>query len=116
MLTCDVTSHPRASSVLGHLVEGGERCEDAALVGLDDVPVLDHLVQDDVDSVQVEHDLTAPGQRNKHTCTQKVWLLCHSSVGRIRPVHSVGTETDAVRQEVEPGHVTRMSSLNSPHG
>lgn len=69
MLTCDVPSHARASSVLGHLVEGGERREDAALVGLDDVPVLDHLVQDDVDSVQVEHDLTAPGQRNTHTRT-----------------------------------------------
>lgn len=65
-----VTSLPVGfwASAVGHLVEGGERCEHAALVRLHDVSVLDHLVQDDVDSVQVEHDLmTTPSQRNTHT-------------------------------------------------
>lgn len=51
-------------SAVGHLVEGSERSEDPALVGLHDVSVLDHLVQDDVNSVQVEHDLTT-SHRNK---------------------------------------------------
>ena len=53
-------------SAVGHLVEGGERRQDPALVGLHDVSVLDHLVQDDVDSVQVEHDLvTSQGNKTK---------------------------------------------------
>lgn len=44
-------------SAVGHLVQGAERCQDAAPVGLHHVSVLDHLIQDDVDSIQVEHDL-----------------------------------------------------------
>lgn len=52
-------------SAVGHLVERGERRQDAALVGFHDVSVLDHLVQDDVNFVQVEHDLTPPGVKGK---------------------------------------------------
>lgn len=51
-------------SAVGHLVKGGERRKDAAFVCLNDVSILDHLVQDDVNSVQVEHDLTTQSQRN----------------------------------------------------
>lgn len=54
-----MSSFPWRPSAVGHLVEGGERRQHAALVRLHDVSVLDHLVQDDVDPVQVEHDLTA---------------------------------------------------------
>lgn len=46
-------------SAVGHLVQGAQRRQDAAPVGLYNVSVLDHLVKDDVDSVQVEHDLKA---------------------------------------------------------
>lgn len=106
-----VTSLPVGfwASAVGHLVEGGERCEHAALVRLHDVSVLDHLVQDDVDSVQVEHDLmTTSSQRNTHTHTntpdvyvsdRKCWLIVmvtDSRWERIRPVHSVETNTDTV--------------------
>lgn len=58
-------------SPIHHLVDGGERSEDAALVRLHDVAVLDHLVQDDVNRVQVEHDLIrSRGQRklNAQAC------------------------------------------------
>lgn len=44
-------------SAVCHLVQGAERRQDAAPVGLHHVSVLDHLIQDNVDSVQVEHDL-----------------------------------------------------------
>lgn len=58
------------SSAVNHLVQSSERCQDATFVGLHDLPVLDHLIQDDVDSIQVEHDLMAvPSQRCKHTHT-----------------------------------------------
>lgn len=106
-----VTSLPVGfwASAVGHLVEGGERCEHAALVRLHDVSVLDHLVQDDVDSVQVEHDLmTTSSQRNTHTHTntpdvyvsdRKCWLIVmvtDSRWERIHPVHSVETNRDTV--------------------
>lgn len=55
------------SSAVNHLVQRGERRQDATLVGLHDPSVLDHLIQDDVDSIQVEHDLVVPSQRRKHT-------------------------------------------------
>lgn len=44
-------------SAVGHLVQGAERCQDAASVGLHHVSILDHLIQNNVDSVKVEHDL-----------------------------------------------------------
>lgn len=46
-----------SASAVGHLVQGAERRQDPTPVGLYHVAVLDHLIQDDVDSVQVEHDL-----------------------------------------------------------
>ena len=55
---------------VGHLVEGCERRQDAALVGFYDVSVLDHLVQDDVDSVQVEHDLRRRVEENNNNNKQ----------------------------------------------
>lgn len=87
----DITSCPPGASAVGHLVEGSERREDAALVGLHDVSVLDHLVQDDVDSVQVEHDLT-PRQRNNRTGSTNGQQEVELHDGRIRPVRSVGTD------------------------
>lgn len=75
-------------SAVGHLVDGGERSEDAALVRFYDVSVLDHLVQDDVNSVQVEHDLMmSRGQgvnmlmlkmlkRNLYFGTVFIYFLC----------------------------------------
>lgn len=56
-----------ARSAVSQLVQSSQRGQDAAFVGLHNLPVLDHLVQDDVDSVQVEHDLMVLSQRCKHT-------------------------------------------------
>lgn len=58
---CDITSCRSKASTISHLVEGSERCEHATLVCFHNVSVLDHFIQDDVDSVQVEHDLKMRG-------------------------------------------------------
>lgn len=50
----------RGRSALGHLVQGSQRRQDATFVGLHHLSVLDHLIQDYVDSIQVEHDLMVP--------------------------------------------------------
>ena len=47
------------SLAVSQCVQRAERGQDAGVVGLHHVAVLDHLVQDDVDLVHVEHDLTA---------------------------------------------------------
>lgn len=87
----DVTPYRPGASAVCHLVKGVERCKDAALVCLHNVSVLDHLVQDDVDSVQVEHDLMMRSKKQKHT--PDIMLTERGSDGRIRPVRSVGTHT-----------------------
>lgn len=102
---CDITSCRLWVSAVGHLVQGGERREDAALVRLHDVSVLDHLVQDDVHSVQVEHDLrrrrvkeTKPQNTNSpavFTDRKFRQQLSRRSAERIRPVHSVGDKTNS---------------------
>lgn len=52
----------RVVSAVGQLVQGAERRQDAVPVGLHHVSVLDHLIKNDVDSVQVEHDLKMAAQ------------------------------------------------------
>lgn len=72
-----LSGHVCRRSALGQLVQGSQRCQDATFVGLHDLPVLDHLIQDDVDSIQVEHDLMVPSQRCKRT--QDVQQTAHGS-------------------------------------
>lgn len=62
---------PAEASAVGHLVQGAERRQDAALVSFHHVSVLDHLVQDDVDSVQVEHDLKTGAESKEITTANR---------------------------------------------
>lgn len=102
------------SSAVNHLVQGSEWRQDATFVGLHHLSVLDHLVQDDVDSIQVEHDLLA-GLSRMQMRTQEVQHWFHSYNGRIRPVRSVDRRS-GVKWEAQSGHVTVVRSVNSPHG
>lgn len=60
------------SSAVNHLVQGSEWRQDATFVGLHHLSVLDHLVQDDVDSIQVEHDLSAGLSRMRMNARRKL--------------------------------------------
>lgn len=60
LIICEETKnshHLPSALAVGHLVQGVEWGQDVALVGLHNSPVLDHLVQDNVNAVQVEHNL-----------------------------------------------------------
>lgn len=63
------------ASAIGHLVDGGERSEDAALVCFNDAAVLNHLVQDDVNRVQVKHDLIASQSQGETSRAASITII-----------------------------------------
>lgn len=79
---CDITSGRSKTSTISQLVEGSKRCEYATLVCFHDVSVLDHFIQDDVDSVQVEHDLKMRGGV-KETKTNALVMLRYQAAAHV---------------------------------